>query len=577
MTASIITPIPKIFVADIRDANTAKIEKRYGDLRALSSKFLKNAADYPVMVSPLMQTLEWLSMDPGSVRFVSDSLKQIAAGNFTPEIRAEATNWRYRLAVSGAAGALIGAEIILERLARLSPADRPAAVLIFKDIIALTDNVPSNVSHLPLVPLLISTRVDSQHVNRRLHKDGVKALETVLEKQSPTDRARSLLSLLGIDAYADLMLIRRAGSIAEQAGEILARSIMEKMVKYIPADHPGAESARNWLDEHTLPKPQNILTPESQDQTAPITHHQLQQHLPGRRIWKTIGKQSVRYPLNICYLGQDVPPHPPHPHRLPQLPRIAAGGWLPADRAGRPEWRRQDQSFRSRHIARPRAGLAQCEALGNGCRRGFGTLGGGGQPCHAGRHAAARHRSPIPAIRWIRARWIEESCASMGRIVPRRRWPEIGSILWLTTGARPAVYRARQLAPPLPRPAGLWLRSQPRRARDPLRAGGARAAEAAGGRRRCRVAGRGGNDYRRNRHGRHRLPPRDGGGSWTARWAVAGSGPFPHPALQLRGDLETWLAAGSALAAEDRYRQDLAANRRLDAATGRVALGAHRS
>ena len=54
-------------------------------------------------------------------------------------------------------------------------------------------------------------------------------------------------------------------------------------------------------------------------------------------------------------------------------------------------------------------------------------------------------------------------------------------------------------------------------------------------------------------------------------------GPFPHPELRLAGELETWLATLSALAAEDRYRQALAANRRLDAATGRVALGAHRS
>jgi DNA replication and repair protein RecF len=59
--------------------------------------------------------------------------------------------------------------------------------------------------------------------------------------------------------------------------------------------------------------------------------------------------------------------------------------------------------------------------------------------------------------------------------------------------------------------------------------------------------------------------------------AAEQAGPFPHPELALAGQLETWLAAGSALAAEDRYRQALAANRRLDAATGRVALGAHRS
>lgn len=55
------------------------------------------------------------------------------------------------------------------------------------------------------------------------------------------------------------------------------------------------------------------------------------------------------------------------------------------------------------------------------------------------------------------------------------------------------------------------------------------------------------------------------------------AGVFPHPALQLVGEIETWLAAGSALEGEDRYRQALAANRPLDAATGRVALGAHRS
>jgi DNA replication and repair protein RecF len=59
--------------------------------------------------------------------------------------------------------------------------------------------------------------------------------------------------------------------------------------------------------------------------------------------------------------------------------------------------------------------------------------------------------------------------------------------------------------------------------------------------------------------------------------AAEPAGVFPHPALQLTGELESWLATGSALSAEDRYRQALAANRRLDAATGRVALGAHRS
>jgi len=59
--------------------------------------------------------------------------------------------------------------------------------------------------------------------------------------------------------------------------------------------------------------------------------------------------------------------------------------------------------------------------------------------------------------------------------------------------------------------------------------------------------------------------------------ATATVGPFPTPALALVGAVEDWLAAGPALAAEDRLREALAAARRADGDSGTTAVGPHRS
>jgi len=56
-----------------------------------------------------------------------------------------------------------------------------------------------------------------------------------------------------------------------------------------------------------------------------------------------------------------------------------------------------------------------------------------------------------------------------------------------------------------------------------------------------------------------------------------GVGPFPGARLALRGGIETWLEAGPALAAEDRFRDVLAATRAKDAETGGASVGPHRS
>ncbi|MGE3933722.1 MAG: DNA replication/repair protein RecF [Rhodospirillaceae bacterium] len=56
-----------------------------------------------------------------------------------------------------------------------------------------------------------------------------------------------------------------------------------------------------------------------------------------------------------------------------------------------------------------------------------------------------------------------------------------------------------------------------------------------------------------------------------------GVGPFPAARLSLGGEVEAWLAAGPALAAEDRLRDRLVAARREDAESGGAAAGAHKS
>lgn len=53
--------------------------------------------------------------------------------------------------------------------------------------------------------------------------------------------------------------------------------------------------------------------------------------------------------------------------------------------------------------------------------------------------------------------------------------------------------------------------------------------------------------------------------------------PFPRPRLQLCGELDAWLKAMPALAAEGRLAETLAANRKQDAETGGALAGPHRS
>ena len=54
-------------------------------------------------------------------------------------------------------------------------------------------------------------------------------------------------------------------------------------------------------------------------------------------------------------------------------------------------------------------------------------------------------------------------------------------------------------------------------------------------------------------------------------------GPFPGAVVGLEGEVETWLEAGPALAAEDRFKAALAQARRTDADSGGAAIGPHRS
>ncbi|HUT50045.1 MAG TPA: DNA replication/repair protein RecF [Alphaproteobacteria bacterium] len=58
---------------------------------------------------------------------------------------------------------------------------------------------------------------------------------------------------------------------------------------------------------------------------------------------------------------------------------------------------------------------------------------------------------------------------------------------------------------------------------------------------------------------------------------AAAIGPFPRPEVSMRGAVESWLGDGPALAAEDRFRETLAASRRRDAEAGGAAEGPHRS
>ncbi len=58
---------------------------------------------------------------------------------------------------------------------------------------------------------------------------------------------------------------------------------------------------------------------------------------------------------------------------------------------------------------------------------------------------------------------------------------------------------------------------------------------------------------------------------------AAGSGSFPRAGLGLMGEVESWLDELSALAAEDRLRERLAAGRAQDAETGGAGAGPHRS
>ncbi len=67
---------------------------------------------------------------------------------------------------------------------------------------------------------------------------------------------------------------------------------------------------------------------------------------------------------------------------------------------------------------------------------------------------------------------------------------------------------------------------------------------------------------------------------FVARLAAAcatGVGPFPRARLGLIGEVEAWLGEGAALETEERFRQQLAANRRADAESGTTVCGPHRS
>ena len=61
------------------------------------------------------------------------------------------------------------------------------------------------------------------------------------------------------------------------------------------------------------------------------------------------------------------------------------------------------------------------------------------------------------------------------------------------------------------------------------------------------------------------------------RACAEAAGPFPRARLTLDGTVEAWLAEMPALAAEEKFKAGLAANRAPDAASGGAALGPHRS
>jgi DNA replication and repair protein RecF len=58
---------------------------------------------------------------------------------------------------------------------------------------------------------------------------------------------------------------------------------------------------------------------------------------------------------------------------------------------------------------------------------------------------------------------------------------------------------------------------------------------------------------------------------------AAAPGPFPQARLALAGEVEAWLDAMPALAAEDELRRRLASGRRADGESGMTALGPHRA
>lgn len=60
------------------------------------------------------------------------------------------------------------------------------------------------------------------------------------------------------------------------------------------------------------------------------------------------------------------------------------------------------------------------------------------------------------------------------------------------------------------------------------------------------------------------------------RVAAEGFGPFPGALVAIDGDIEAWLRDGPALAAEDAFRERLAAGRAQDAVAGGAGVGPHR-
>jgi DNA replication and repair protein RecF len=61
------------------------------------------------------------------------------------------------------------------------------------------------------------------------------------------------------------------------------------------------------------------------------------------------------------------------------------------------------------------------------------------------------------------------------------------------------------------------------------------------------------------------------------RYCRAAHGPFPGAGLEIEGTVEHWLGAGSALAAEDQYRDSLITSRDGDGQTGGARVGPHKS